>query len=69
MAQIQEIERTGTTAVKRLHIRKPRNGHSFMINSKDLPGKQCYLEHPNGTIVLATIKKSARNLRLCEHLL
>lgn len=60
MASIQDIEKNGTAAVKRLRIRKLQNGHPFMINSKDLPGNQCYLEYPDGSMALVSILKSAR---------
>ena len=68
MTQIQEIEKTGTAAVKRLRIKKLQSGHPFMINSRDLPGNQCYLEYPNGTIVLVTIVKSARDFTVLRTL-
>lgn len=45
------MERTGNAAVKKLRITKLRNGHPFMINSEDLPGYQCYLEYPDGSIM------------------
>jgi len=68
MTQIQEIERTGTAAVKRLRIRKLKSGHPFMINSKDLPGNQCYLEFPDGSISLVTIIKPARDFTVIKKL-
>lgn len=61
MTEIQEIEKKGTAAVKRLRLKKLKTGFPFMINSKDLPGNQCYLEYPNGSIVLVTIAKSAKD--------
>jgi len=68
MTAIQEIERTGTEAVKRLRMRKLQNGHPFMINSKDLPGNQCYLEYPDGSIALVTIVKSAKDFTVIRTL-
>jgi hypothetical protein len=68
MTRIQEIERNGTAAVKRLRMRKLQNGHPFMINSKDLPGNQCYLEYPNGSMVLVSILKSARDFTVIRKL-
>jgi hypothetical protein len=37
MKQLQEIEKTGNAAVRKLRINKLKKGHPFMINSKDLP--------------------------------
>ncbi len=68
MTQIQEIEKSGTAAVKRLRIRKLRSGHPFMINSIDLPGNQCYLEYPDGSITLVTIVNSARDFTVIRKL-
>jgi hypothetical protein len=68
MKQLQEIEKTGNAAVRKLRINKLKKGHPFMINSKDLPTYQCYLEYPNGEIVLVYIKKSARDFTIIHHL-
>lgn len=68
MTKIQELEKTGTEAVKRLRIRKLRSGHAFMINSKDLPSNQCYLEDPSGSMTLVTILKSAKNFTVIRTL-
>ena len=43
-------------AVRRLRISKLRNGHPFLIYSKDLPTRQAYLEFPEGKILLVTVK-------------
>lgn len=68
MKQLQEIERTGNAAVRKLRMNKFRKGHPFMINSKDLPGYQCYLEYPNGSIVLVSITKEARDFTTIRQL-
>lgn len=68
MTQIQQIENTGTAAVKRLRTKKLKNGQPFMINSKDLPGNQCYLEYPNGSMQLVTIAKSAKDFSIIRTL-
>jgi len=47
---------TGINAVRRLRISKLRNGHPFLIYSKDLPTRQAYLEFPEGKILLVTVK-------------
>lgn len=43
-------------AVRRLRINKLRNGHPFLIYSRDLPSRYAYLEYPEGHIVLVTVK-------------
>jgi hypothetical protein len=68
MTQIQEIEQKGTAAVKRLRIKTLKNGYPFMINSKDLPANQCYLEYPNGSINLVTIAKPAKDFTVIRTL-
>jgi hypothetical protein len=68
MTEIEEIEQKGTAAVKRLRIKKLERGHPFMINSKDLPGNQCYLEYPNGSIALVTISKSSKDFTVLRTL-
>ena len=68
MKQLQEIERTGNAAVKKLRMNKLKKGHPFMINSKDLPSYQCYLEYPNGSIVLVSITKAARDFTIIRQL-
>ena len=55
------IEVAGTNAVKKLRLEKLRKGLPFMINSRDLPGEQCYLEYPSGIIKLVRISRSAQD--------
>lgn len=68
MAGIKEKERAGTEAVRRLRLRRLKHGKPFMINSKDLPGRQCYLEYPNGQINLVTISDSNRDFHILREL-
>lgn len=68
MIQVTEIERNGNAAVKKLRINKLRKGSPFMINSNDLPGYQCYLEYPNGSIVLASITRFAKEFTTIREL-
>jgi hypothetical protein len=58
----------GTEAVKRLRVAKLRSGFPFMINSRELPAGHCYLEYPNGTIVLATLSKSSQDFIILREL-
>ena len=53
-----EIQQKGTGAVKKLRLQKLQNGIPFMINSKELPGNQCYMEYPDTSIKLVTISGS-----------
>lgn len=61
MKQMLEIQNAGTEAVKKLRLKKLKSGLPFMINSKDLPGNQCYLEFPDGLIKLVVVQKSAKD--------
>jgi hypothetical protein len=54
MTEIKELEKVGATAVRRLRMKKLKQGNPFMINLKELPSGQCYLEYPNGKISLVT---------------
>lgn len=58
----------GTDAVKELRLEKLRNGHPFMINSRDLEPRQCYLEFPDGVIQLAYLEKNARDFTIIRKL-
>lgn len=58
---IQDIQKAGTEAVRRLRKQKLSSGHPFMINSKKLPAGQCYLEYPDGHIELVSITPSKRD--------
>ena len=48
----------GTSAVKKLRLQNLKIGLPFMINSRDLPPKQCYIEYPDKKIKLVTISGS-----------
>ena len=69
MTALQNIEQIGSEAVKKLRLQKLRNGHPFMINSKDLPSDQCYLEFPDGSIKLVQLKNSAKDFTILRTLL
>jgi len=55
MNHIQKLERIGSDAVRKLCIDKLHRGIPFMINAKELPPNQCYLEFPDRKILLVTI--------------
>ena len=54
-ADLKKLENKGNSALKKLRKTKLDKGLPFMINSNDLPGKQCYLEYADGRIVLVSI--------------
>ena len=60
MTVLQSIEKIGNEAVQELRLQKLRNGHPFMINSEELESNQCYLEYPDGKILLVYLKNGAR---------
>ena len=55
---IKQLEKSGIEAIKNLRKSKLKNGHPFMINSNSLPPGQCYLEYPDGSIVLVTLSRN-----------
>ena len=57
-AEIITLERSGNDAVKRLRETELAKGLPFMINAQGLPDNQCYLEYPDGNILLVTITAS-----------
>lgn len=56
--QSQKMENAGTEAVKKLRLENLQKGFPFMINSKDLPKRQSYLEYPDGSIKLVTLSEN-----------
>lgn len=68
---MQTLEQTaiaGTKAVKKLRLQKLHAGHPFMINSKDLPLGQFYIEYPSGVIELAAMTDSKRDYEILREL-
>jgi hypothetical protein len=68
MTDVQKLEQTGSNAVKTLRIDKLRKGMPFMINAKELPGNQCYLEFPDGKILLVTISSAGSDFTVLREL-
>lgn len=64
LKSIQEIQKAGNEAVRRLRRQTLNSGHPFMINSKKLPKGQCYLELPDGHIELASIAATKRDFHI-----
>lgn len=68
VTDVQKLEQTGSNAVKMLRINKLRKGMPFMINAKELPGNQCYLEFPDGKILLVTISSAGSDFTVLREL-
>ncbi len=60
MLHTKKITNPGTEAVKKLRINDLQKGIPFMINSNDLPPRQCYMEYPDSTIKLVTLSELSR---------
>lgn len=64
MVQLKTIEamkQTGNAAVRRLRKQKFAKGLPFMINSRDLPQNESYLEYPDGRMVIIRMSDSLHN--------
>jgi hypothetical protein len=68
MTALQTIEQIGNKAVQKLRLQKLRDGHPFMINSKELEPNQCFLEYPDGTIQLVYLKNTAKDFTVIRTL-
>jgi hypothetical protein len=66
MTALQTIEEKGNDGVRKLRLQKLAKGHPFMINSRDLPENQCYLEYPNGDIKLVSLKKEGKEFVIIQ---
>lgn len=62
------IESIGAIAVKNLRTKKLQSGLPFMINDSDLLPGQCYLEFPDGIIMLAALDRISRDLVIISEL-
>ena len=65
---IKQLEKSGIEAVRMLRKSKLNMGVPFMINSKELPSTQCYLEYPNGYINLVTIGEDKSDFKIITEL-
>ena len=59
MAELEakQMAAAGTEAVSRLRIEKFKNGHPFLIFSKELPKRHSYLEYPDWKIKQVRLSK------------
>lgn len=58
-------------ACKQIHqLRRNRlsQGHTFIINSDSLPSGQCYLEFPDGSIVIVEANSEKTDFNIIEEL-
>ena len=65
--KIKQLEKYGIEAIKNLRDTKFKNGQPFMINSNDLPSDQCYLEYPNGSIVLVKLCRKTSDFKVISN--
>lgn len=68
MKTYASISYRGTGAVKRMRQQKLRNGQPFMINVRELPADQCYLEYPDGSISQVAIVSSSCEFKIIRKL-
>lgn len=61
MSNLESLESIGTNAVKKLRLKKLRAGQPFMINSKELPSKQSYMEFPDHSIRIVSVAPDTRS--------
>lgn len=61
MESIERLKEIGATAVKNLRKQKLSMGQPFMINSKDLPVNQSYLEYPDASIKIVSVASDLRS--------
>ena len=68
MTNAEILEKTGSDAVRKLRLEKLAKGLPFMINSKELPSSQCYLEYPSGKITLVLLPEGSMEFVLIKEL-
>lgn len=61
---LKKIQSLGNEALGRLRAEKLRNGLSFMINSHSLEPDQCYLEQPDGIILLVSLNRKINDFEI-----
>lgn len=54
--------------IKELRKRRLKQGSTFMINSESLPIGQCYIEFPDGSIVIAEANSKESDFKIIEEL-
>ena len=60
--------KTAQKEIKALRRKRLSDGLTFMINSESLPSGQCYLEFPDGLIVIAKANLKESDFEIIEEL-
>jgi hypothetical protein len=68
MSEAEIIEKNGADAVRKLRLLKLQSGRPFMINSRELPTDQCYLEFPDGKIELVSLAANSIDFSVIREL-
>ena len=68
MSEIEVLKNVATNAVRRLRNETLISGQPFMINVKELPKNQCYLEFPDHTIQLVTYVQEKNDFIIIRNL-
>jgi len=68
MSEIEVLKNVATNAVRRLRTETLISGQPFMINVKELPKNQCYLEFPDHTIQLVTYVQEKNDFIIIRNL-
>jgi hypothetical protein len=68
MKSYAAISFLGTSAVKRMRQQKLHNGQPFMINMRDLPQDQCFMEYPDGSMLQVSLIGNAREFKTIRKL-
>ncbi len=66
--KIEELTKRGTEAVKALRRQKLSNGEFFMINVDNLLEGQCYIEYPDGSMVVAALSSTGKEFDVLKQL-
>jgi len=61
MIKVEHIQKLNSDVVRKLRINKLAAGKHFMINAKNLPSNQSYLEFPDHSIKLVGISANQRD--------
>ena len=66
--QIEELEEKGIEAIRNLRRQKLSKGSFFMINVDGLPEGQCYIEYPDGSMVVAALSSTGKDFDILKQL-
>jgi hypothetical protein len=69
ISELKILEAKGNKAVKELRKAKFEKGLPFMINAENIPSNHCYLEYPDGRMILVYLKSTeARDFTVIREL-